>query len=71
MHLFHKIENTSEAKPSIIIGYDRRNYEFNTIDKLVRAYTTRRITRRCTMVIFCIMLDIVALNVFIIWLHIN
>ena len=55
----------------MILDYNSTKAGVNTTDQMVRAYATKRKARRWPMAVFYNMLDISALNVYVIWLHIH
>ena len=66
MHSDKGIESpVSEKKPDIITYYNATNGVVDTMDQMVIWFTSKRKTRRWSMVIFCHMLDISPLNAFI------
>ena len=60
-----------EKKPEVITYYNATKGGVDTMDQMVRWFTTKRKTRRWPMVIFYNMLDISALNTFIVWMSLN
>ena len=60
-----------EKKPEVITYYNATKGGVETMDQMVRWFTTERKTRRWPMVIFYNMLDISALNAFIVWMSLN
>lgn len=71
MHESGDISNGDKQKPQMIIDYNQTKSGVDTMDKLVRTYTVKRQTRRWPMAIFYNMVDISALNAYVIWCHIN
>ena len=67
MHLVKATELPGqEKKPEVITYYNATKGGVDTMDQMVRWFTTKRKTRRWPMVIFYNMLDISALNAFIV-----
>ena len=60
-----------EKKPEVITYYNARKGGVDTMDQMVRWFTSKRKTRRWPMIIFYNMLDISALNALIIWMSLN
>ena len=62
-----------EKKPEVITYYHATNGAVlvDTMDQMVRWFTSKRKTRRWPMVILYNMLDISALKAFIIWMSLN
>ena len=60
-----------EEKPEVITYYNAMKGGVDTMDQMVRWFTTKRKTRRWPMVIFYNTLDISALNAFIVWMSLN
>ena len=72
MHLVKGTESPGpEKKPEVITYYNATKGDVDTMDQMVRWFTTKRKTRRWPMVIFYNMLDISALNAFIVWMSLN
>lgn len=71
MHNSIEVEATEQAKPRMILDYNATKSGVDTVDQMARNYTVKRMTRRWPMVIFYNMIDISALNSYIIWLHAN
>ena len=60
-----------EKKQEVITYYSATRGGVDTMYQMVRWFTSKRKTRRWSMVIFYNMLDISALNAFIVWLSLN
>ncbi|XP_071056574.1 piggyBac transposable element-derived protein 4-like [Onthophagus taurus] len=71
MHDIGKISNDKKKKPQIILDYNKTKSGVDTMDKLLRTYTVKRQTRRWPVTIFYNMIDVSALNAYIIWIHQN
>jgi hypothetical protein len=71
MHFQPEVTQTEEKKPLMILDYNTTKAGVDVMDQMVRTYTTKRMTRRWPMVIFYNMLDVSALNAFIIWMHLK
>jgi len=70
MHNDDKLNETTK-KPDIIMDYNRTKGGVDTVDQLCHKYTTKRSTRRWPMCVFYGMIDIAAVNSFVIFLHNN
>jgi len=55
----------------MVLDYNASKAGVDTMDKMDRTYTSKRMTRRWPMVLFYNLLDVSALNAFIIWIHLN
>ena len=73
MHLDKSTESPGlEKKPEVITYYNAtKSGVLDTMDQMVRWFTTKRKTQRWSIVIVYNMLDISALNAFIIWMSLN
>ena len=60
-----------EKKSEVIMYYNATKGGVDTMDQMVRWFTSKRKTRRWPMIIFYNMLDISALNAFIVWMSLN
>ena len=60
-----------KKKPEVITYYNATKGGIDTLNRMVRWFTSKRKTRRWPMVIFYNMLDISALNAFIMWMSLN
>uniref|UniRef100_A0A915ENP4 PiggyBac transposable element-derived protein domain-containing protein n=1 Tax=Ditylenchus dipsaci TaxID=166011 RepID=A0A915ENP4_9BILA len=71
MHHNAKVSSSEQKKPEIVTDYNATKGGVDTLDQMVRTYSTKRKTCRWPMVIFYNMLDIAAVNAFVIWSKIN
>ena len=71
MHLSKREDVGSETKPEVIMYYDSTKGGVDTMDQLVRGYSTKRMTRRGPMTMFYNMVDVSALNALIVYLSLN
>jgi hypothetical protein len=62
------VSDQSHKKPNMILEYNRTRGGVDNADKLVREYSCARRTSRWPLRLFMNMLDIGALNAFIIWM---
>src|ERR1043165_2259818 len=68
MHNDDVIDNNSpQKKPEIVLCYNQSKSGVDTLDKLVREYSTRCATRRWPFVLFQSWLDITAYNAFVLY----
>lgn len=63
--------NSSDQKPEVILYYNATKGGVDTLDRMVRTYTCKRMTRRWPVVLFYNMIDVSAVNAFIVWLELN
>ena len=71
MHSQPKIEVTLDQKPSIILFYNKTKSNVDTLERIVRSYFTKRMTRSWPLVLFYNMIDVSAINAFTIWQGMN
>ena len=55
----------------MVLNYNASTAGVDTMDQMVRTYTSKRMTRKWPMALFYNLLDVSALNAFIIWIHLN
>ena len=65
MHSHPEIENTSDQKPSIILFHNKAKGGVGTLDRMLRSYSIKRMTRRGGLVLFHNMIDVSTINAFI------
>ncbi|XP_065654465.1 piggyBac transposable element-derived protein 4-like [Hydra vulgaris] len=58
-------------KPRIILDYNKYKGGVDTLDQVVRCYSSRRKSNRCPFTMFCNILDIAAYNALILFLSIH
>ena len=63
------ISQRSDKKPEVILAYNEDKGGVDVVDKMIDTYRTKVGTRRWPMVVFYTVLDIAALNAFVVWLH--
>ncbi|CAM4571666.1 unnamed protein product [Leuciscus chuanchicus] len=71
---FHKeatVSTGEERKPDVILDYNKTKGGVDSLDQMVAAYTCKRKSNRWPMVVFSNMLDVSALNAFVLWSEIN
>ena len=66
-----EIESTLNQKPSIILFYNKAKKGVDTLNKIIRSYSTKRMTRIWPLVIFYNTIDVSTINALIIWQGIN
>ena len=66
-----EIDITSDQNPSIIFFYNKTKGSVNTLDKLVKSYSTKRKTRKRPLAFIYYMIDVSAINAFVVWKGIN
>lgn len=71
MHDKNEIQADNKKKPLMIVDYNKTKAGVDTLDQMVRTYTTKRKTRRWPLVLFYNLLDISAVNGYVMWLHAN
>ena len=67
MHSHPETESTSDQKPNNILFYNKIKGGVDTLDRMVRSYSTKRTTRRWPLVSFYNMIVVSVINAFIIW----
>ena len=67
MHSQPKIESAWHQKPSIILVYMKTKGGIDTLDRMLRSYSTKRMTRRWPLVLLYNKINVSAINAFIIW----
>jgi len=55
----------------MVLNYYASKAGVDTMDQMVRTYSSKRMTRRWPMVLFYNLLDVSVLNAFIMWIHLN
>ena len=71
MHSQPVIAATSDKKSKIILYYNSTKGGIDTLDRMVRTYICKKITRRWPVALFYNMIDVSAVNDFIVWLELN
>ena len=66
MHSQPEIKSTSDQKTSIILFYKKTKGGVDTLYRMVKSYSTKRMTQRWPLVLFYNMNDVSAINAFII-----
>ena len=60
-----------KRKPTMILEYNATKGGVDTADKMLRTYSTKRMTRRWTVTVFSNMVEISALDAYIVWILLN
>ena len=71
MHSQPDVAATSDKKPEVILYYNCTKGYVDTLDRMVRTYICKRMTRRWFVALFCNIIDVSAVNAFIVWLELN
>lgn len=71
LHHDRKIADTETKKPEMILDYNNTKGGVDTLDKLASNYSCRRKTNRWPIIVFYNILDISAINAFVLFLKIN
>ena len=66
-----KIKRTLNQKPSVTLLHNKTKVDVDTLDKMVRSYFTKRVTRKWPLVLFYNTVDVSAINAFVIWQGLN
>ena len=64
MHSQPEIESTSDQKPSIILFHNKTKDGVGTLDRMLRSYFIKHMTRRWPLVLFYNMIDVSTINAF-------
>ena len=68
MHSLPEIaSNSAEKKPKVILYYNSTKSGVDILDRMVRTYTCKRMTRRWSVVLFHNMIDVSAVNAYVVW----
>ena len=70
-HLVDEIVPVKKRKPRMIVDYNKRKGGVDTLDQLVRCYTSKRKCRRWPFTMFCNLVDIAAYNAFVLFLAVH
>ena len=71
MHSQLDVAATSDKKAEVILYYNSTKGGVDTLDRMVRTYTCKRMTRKWPFALFYNMIDVSAVNTFIVWLELN
>lgn len=61
------VSNSAGKKPEVILYYNKTKSGVDTLDRMVRTYTSKRMTRRWPVVLFYNMIDVSGVNAFVLW----
>ena len=68
MHLLPEIASKyAEKKPEVILYYNSTKSGVDILDRMVRTYTCKMMTRRWSVALLYIMIDVSAVNAYIVW----
>ena len=68
MHALPDISSIScEKKPEVILYFNSTKSVVDILDRMVRTYTSKRMTRRWPVALFYNMLDVSAVNAYVVW----
>ena len=68
MHILPEIgSNFAEKKVEVILYYSSTKSGVDILDRMVRTYTCKRMTRRWSAALLYIMIDVSAVNAYIVW----
>nr|XP_043880784.1 THO complex subunit 7 homolog isoform X1 [Solea senegalensis] len=70
-HQAPEISSEARRKPQILLDYNRCKGRVDNMDEMISAFSCRRGTKRWPMALFFNMLDISALNAYIVWTAID
>ena len=59
--------DSSEKKPEVILYYNSTKNGVDTLDRMVRTYSCKKMTRRWPVALFYNMIDVSAVNAYVIW----
>lgn len=71
LHFEKKVDTSECKKPQAILDYNSTKGAVDTLDKMISCYTCRRKTKRWPVVVFSNVLDISAVNAYILFLAAN
>lgn len=60
-----------DKKPEIVLDYNRNKGGVDNLDKVIAAYSCRRMTARWPMAVFHNMIDVSSYNSFVLWRELN
>ena len=63
--------STQKKKPHIILEYNKKKGGVDTVDQMLRHFSTKMASRRWPLAVFCNILDITMLNAFVLWKEIS
>ena len=64
-------EGLANKKPMVVLFYNSTKSGVDIVNRMVRTYSCKRMTRRWPVTLFYNMIDVRAVNAFIIWLALN
>ncbi|KAI4797378.1 hypothetical protein KUCAC02_025107 [Chaenocephalus aceratus] len=66
-----EISERADEKPRIVLDYNRNKGGVDNLDKVIGAYSCRRMTARWPLVVFHNILDVSCYNAFVVWRELN
>ncbi|CAM4635701.1 unnamed protein product [Leuciscus chuanchicus] len=70
-HKDAKVSDREDKKPDVMLDYNRCKGGVDNLDKMVASYSCKRKTNRWPMVVFSTILDVSAINAFVVWREVN
>ncbi|XP_056267070.1 piggyBac transposable element-derived protein 4-like, partial [Pseudoliparis swirei] len=70
-HARGDVSDRADAKPLVVLDYNRNKGGVDNLDKVVGTYSCRRMTARWPLVVFHNMLDVSAYDAFVIWREVH
>ena len=64
-------EGSANKKPMVVLFYNFTKSGVDIVDRMVRTYSCKRMTRRWPVTLFYNMIEVSAINAFIVWLALN
>lgn len=71
MHSDATVMEEGKKKPEIVMYYNKTKAGVDTMDQMARTYTCKRQTRRWPLTLFFNLLDVAAINAYILFLELN
>ncbi|XP_068451616.1 piggyBac transposable element-derived protein 4-like [Clinocottus analis] len=70
-HARGDVSDRPDAKPVVVLDYNRNKGGVDNLDKVTATYSCRRMTARWPLVVFHNVLDVSAYNAFVVWRELN
>ena len=67
IHNSPSVDDSAKNKPDVILFYNKSNVNVDVVDQIVRKYSTHSASRRCPVAVWCNVLNIAALNTWILY----
>ena len=72
MHSHPDVDSdSSKKKPEVILYYHSTKNEVDTLDRMIRTYSCKRMTRRWPVALFYNIIDVSAVNAYVMWQQIQ